>query len=329
MNIVTNVVQKKSVAMYALVFVLGGLFTVVALNMKAVMSTCNQSYNLLNPNIRCKDVLQQGEWDYEPLRDQLSLLKSKVKEEGKISHLSIYFRDLTHGPRFGIGEYDKFHPASLTKVPVMIALLHEADIDPNVLNKKLSYSGSLNVVENVEQPDETIKPHTLYTIRELIEKMILYSDNYSYKLLIQDINSKPPLLAYFTFRDLDVLRMMLAPEADYVSIQSYANLFAILYNTGYLSKNNSQFALELLSQTTFDEGLTAGVPKGTIVANKFGRRTLENEDDQLHDCGIVYHPQMPYILCVMTSGPDYEEQKTAIATVSRLVYDSVSALHLN
>jgi len=27
---------------------------------------------------------------------------------------------------------------------------------------------------------------------------------------------------------------------------------------------------------------------------------------QLHDCGIVYYPETPYLLCVMTKGWNFE-----------------------
>jgi beta-lactamase class A len=291
------------------------------------LPSCNRAFDLLSPSRRCNDALQLGEWDYEPMRARLSDAASALRQEGKISEISIYFRDLTNGPRFRIGEYAGFQPASLVKLPVMIALLHEADVDPSVLDVPLSFSGSLGVNDNVEESGETIQPDVTYTVRELIEKMIVYSDNQSYKLLMRHMNEQPPILAYLAFRDLNVLRMMTAPNADVVSILPYGDLFAVLYNTGYLSRPSSQRALELLSRSTFDEGIVAGTPEGTVVAHKFGRRVLEDADDQLHDCGIVYHPKAAYVLCVMTSGPSYREQKNAIAEVSRIVYDGVSEEH--
>lgn len=327
MNLLSNQFQRRALIRYVLVFVLGALMVLGAQMLWTRFQSCNQHYDLLNSAFRCDTLIQQGEWDYEPLRDELSAKKSEYKASGKLSHVSIYFRDLTHGPRFGIGEYDKFQPASLLKLPVLIAFLHAADLDPNMLNKTLSFSGALNVNENVEESYETIKPNTPYTIQELLTKMIVYSDNFSYKLLTQELNEEGKRLAYFTFRDLDVLQMMLTPKADFISIQSYGTLFAILYNTGYLSREMSQFALEILSQTTFKDGLVAGVPENIRVAHKFGRRVLQTEDDQLHDCGIVYHPKMAYILCVMTSGAEYSNQKSAIAEVSHIVYEAVSSQH--
>ena len=318
--------RVRRVLLYLCVFVLGALALFVMQRLSNTYAPCHQQYNLLSSTKRCADEMQQGEWDYEPLRDALSTKKEALKSTKALTHISIYFRDLDHGPRFGIGEYDKFQPASLTKVPVLIAFLHLADLDPSILSKTLSFTGTLAVNDNVEMSDETIRPNTPYTIRELLTKMIVYSDNYSYKLLTRELNSSPKVVAYYTFRDLDILRMMMAPKSDFVSIQSYATLFAVLHGTGYLSKDMSQFALELLSNTTFNEGLVAGVPKGIRVAHKFGHRILKGED-QLHDCGIIYHPDMTYLLCILTTGSSYENEKAAIRDVSQMVFDAVSSLH--
>lgn len=326
MNISEDLWRKRAFLSYLLAFVLGCLFLFLAQTLWTFLTFCHGKDNLLNPRLPCEGSIEQGEWDYEPLRDVLTSKKAKLKAGKKVSHISIYFRDLTHGPRFGIGEYDKFHPASLSKVPVLIAVLHEADRDPSLLDRTLSFSGTITAPENTHTTDTTIVPNTPYTIRELLRKMIVYSDNFSYVLLVQHLNTPAALSAYYTFRDLDILRMMLAPKADYVSIQSYGNLFAVLYSTGYLSKDMSQFALELLSQTTYKDGLAAGVPENVLVAHKFGYRDLTKAESQLHDCGIVYHPWAPYILCVMTSGFDVQTEAAVIADVSRTVYDAVSSL---
>ncbi len=329
MHLSADRLSKSRILQYLWVFLLGALCLFAAQTAWTRMTSCHETYDLLNPTLLCADVITQGEWDYEPLRDELARKKFELKAAGKLSHISIYFRDLNHGPRFGIGEYDKFQPASLVKLPVMIAFLHEADRNPEILNQTLSYTGAIKTSQNIDGSDETIKPDTPYSIRELLRKMIVYSDNYSSLLLVHTLNATPPPMAYHTFKDLDVLSMMLAPEADEVSIQSYANLFAILYNTGYLSKTSSQFALDLLSQTTFKDALVAGVPQNVRVAHKFGYRILSETESQLHDCGIVYHPATSYVLCVMTSGRDLGTEESVIADISMLVYNTISSLHLN
>jgi hypothetical protein len=42
---------------------------------------------------------------------------------------------------------------------------------------------------------------------------------------------------------------------------------------------------------------------------------------QLHDCGIVYFPDNPYIICVMTRGDDVNELAPVVAHISKMVYD--------
>ena len=310
---------------HVLAFSFGALILLGLLNVNAWNTTCSRDFDLLNPELQCDKGFKEGVWDYEPLRDALTAKKLAYKAAGTVSHLSIYFRDLNNGPRFGIGEYDKFHPASLRKLPVLIAYLHMADLNPAILDQTTSFSEALKTSPNIEESEQTIKPNTPYTVRELLTKMIVYSDNSSFTLLVNELNTSPPVLPYSTFRDLDILRMMLDPNGDYVSIQNYANLFPVLYNTGYLSKEMSQYALELLSQVTYKEGLVAGVPPDTRVAHKFGQRYVGKETE-LHDCGIVYHPEAAYVLCVMTSGRNFDRQKSVIADVSRTVYDAVTSV---
>lgn len=312
----------KRVPIYAAVFALGAVIALGADALWHRYEPCHQTYDLLSPVRRCNDSLPQGEWNYEPLRDRLSAMKDQLKARGDVTHMSVYFQDLDHGPRFGIGEYDKFRPASLIKLPLLLLFLHAADIDPAIFDKTLSYTVALNTEDNIEETAETIQPDTPYTIRELLTKMIVYSDNRSYVLLLREMNNQPDL-AYKTFQDLDTLQMMLQTDETYVSISSYAKLFAILYNISYLSKDMSQYGLELLSQATFKEGITKGVPDTQRVAHKFGYAVIDGEG-QLHDCGIVYHPKMAYILCVLTTGADTNKANAAIIDISKTVYDAVS-----
>ncbi len=291
-------------------------------NVVGQANSCNEKYRLLNPARRCGSTLPQGEWNYEHLRDALTAKTDALTASGALSHISVYFQDLDHGPRFGIGEYDKFLPASLMKLPVLIFFLHAADLEPGILNKPLSFTGKLDVTDNVDSEDQTIQPDTPYTIRDMLTKMIKYSDNRSYLVLLREMNALSEETAYTTFQDLDILDMMVESKETYVSISAYAKLFGVLYSTSYLSKDMSQFALELLSETTFTQGIQAGVPSDLRVAHKFGYTNIDG--GQLHDCGIVYHPKMAYILCVLTSGPDQDKANAAIRDMSRMVYDAVS-----
>jgi beta-lactamase class A len=293
----------------------------------ASLISCHETYDLLNPTLPCGDSQRRSEWEYEHMRKSIIAAIAAMENAGMAKHVSVYFRELDNGPRFGVEEYEQFYPASLLKVPDMIAILHAADRQPSLLDETLVSPASLSAVANVEQPEQTIQPNTSYTVRELLQKMIAYSDNDSKNLLVQKLNSMPPPTVRDTFLDLGVMPMMNG-STNYVSIQSYAYLFSVLYNAGYLSKEMSQYALDLLSQSTYEDGLEAGVPANVRVAHKFGYRILPNGEHQLHDCGIIYHPSTSYVLCIMTSGPAIESDASAIAAISRLMYDQITSLHL-
>jgi beta-lactamase class A len=102
---------------------------------------------------------------------------------------------------------------------------------------------------------------------------------------------------------------------------TYSRFFRVLYNSTYLSRTMSEYALELLSRGSFSDGLPAGVPNGVLVAHQFGERTHPATGErQLHDCGIVYAPTRPYLLCVMTRGKEFKQLASVISDISREVY---------
>jgi hypothetical protein len=85
--------------------------------------------------------------------------------------------------------------------------------------------------------------------------------------------------------------------------RTYGTLFRVLFNSTWFSRPESEWALDVLASARFQRGIRAGVPPGVTVASKYGvhadpRRPLDGV--QLHECGIVYAPRAPYVLCAMT-----------------------------
>ena len=67
-----------------------------------------------------------------------------------------------------------------------------------------------------------------------------------------------------------------------------------------------------------------------IDTRSFGEHTQQYSDgnvlfSDLHDCGIIYHPEHPYFLCVMTQGPSIEMLEGVIARISEKVFDFVDS----
>jgi beta-lactamase class A len=250
-------------------------------------------------------------------------VQKKIDEtikSGKTLHVSVYFRDLDNGPWFGIGEKELFSPASLLKVPLLMGWLKEAEKNPGILQKKITYKG-----ENFNaNKDETIRAVVeaeygkTYTAEDLLDLMIAYSDNNAL-LLLGNVG--------WSFSEQVYNKIGLtAPEFSenyQLSVQDYASFFRILFNASYLNREMSNKALDMLASSDFRRGLVAGVPEDIKVAHKFGERTTP-EGRQLHDCGIVYYPNNPYLLCVMTKGANMEDLISVVSGVSRLVFDEVA-----
>lgn len=278
-------------------------------------------YRFINPLLECEAAPGPYNKELKNFKYKINELVNSKLSNRMASHISVYFRDLNNGPWFGINEKEDFSPASLLKIPVMISLLKRAESDPQTLERTIKYEAPIYILPQDVEPKEVIRIGESYTIKDLIYRMIVYSDNEAKNLLILDMDQD---LLNKTYLDLSIDIPNVRNPEDFMSVKSYASFFRILYNASYLNKEMSEFALEILSNADFKDGLIAGVPKGTLVAQKFGERSF-NGIKQLHDCGIVYHKDHPYLLCVMTRGENFKQLANIIKDISFLVYSEVDS----
>jgi beta-lactamase class A len=146
--------------------------------------------------------------------------------------------------------------------------------------------------------------------------MVVFSDNDAMQLLINLLGEGN---IRKTLSRMGVVETHLW-EPDSVSVKEYGGFFRVLFNASLVDRDLSEKALSWLAEVDYGEGLVKHLPKNVKVAHKFGERDFGGAQ-QLHDCGIVYHPQRPYLLCVMTRGESREKLAPLIAEASRLVYE--------
>lgn len=278
-------------------------------------------YKFISPLLEC----EAGKDAYKliglnPVQVGVNSFVEGEKEKGAIADAAIYFRDLNNGPWFGVNEHASFSPASLLKLPVMMAYFKKAEDDPALLSKKVKYEAKDVLLGQDFAPTTSIVKGESYTISDLIERMMVYSDNAA--LTILEDNIEPAQIDEVTL-DLGVETATDTTPLNFMSVKGYAGLFRILYNASYLEKSYSEKALEIMSRSEFRNGIVAGVPKGIIVSHKFGERQLDANSVQLHDCGIVYRPKSPYLLCIMTKGTDFGRLSQFISQTSRMVYEGI------
>lgn len=260
----------------------------------------------------------------EPLSFKYKLTKYvKSRTDGvNIRSISVYFRDLNDGPWFGVNEDKEFNPASMMKVPVMIAWLKRAEKNSNVLKQTFLYDGAIDMsTVQRHKPRLTLVAGRRYPVETLLEYMMSYSDNNATALLYNNMTAEElnnVLVGMDASNRVD-------NENNSIAVHGYSGFFRILYNASFLNREMSEKALQLLSKEDFPQGISAGVPKGVAVAAKFGEfeSGTNGEEKQLHEFGIVYHPQGAYILGVMTMGNSFELQAEIIRNISALIYHEV------
>ena len=295
---------------------------------------CIRQFEYLNPRLECGEKPKIDKSSYLLFENRLKEKLDLIKKSGTADLVSVYFRDLQSGPIFGVDEDIKFIPASLLKLPTMMAYFHIAEGDDSFLDRTLAYdpeaADKLNPLKQYVFPEETIKPDKPYKIYELIERMISNSDNAAMNVLYNYmVNSYSPNINLISevFKDFGLAEPNSDLTEETMSARTYSSFFRILYNSSYLSNEYSDLALKYLSETKYQGGLRRGVPDGVTITHKIGERSMAGRL-QLHDCGIIYYPDNPYLLCVMTAGSDFSKLDEIISTISGLVYEEVDSRKL-
>lgn len=287
-------------------------------------SADHTGYKFVNPLLDCDlgpKFISQG--SIYPFPDALNKTIDGEHNAGHISKASVYFRDLDNGAHFSINEGLTFKPASLLKVPLAMLIMHEADKNPALLQQQVTYTGEGEDFSQHFPPEQAPIKGATYTISQLMDYMVLYSDNGATMALFKVVQSE-----YFD----EIFKMLGIPvtqddvNGNFISVKQYSTFLRILFNASYDSADSSEQILKAMSQTTFTQGLRAGVPNNVVVSHKFGEAVdPDTKEDELHDCGIIYYPNKPYLLCVSVRGNDYDDMAATIAAISQTTYQEVDS----
>src|SRR3989344_1336715 len=326
----TSILRYSLLASMVLFGLLLGIFTEKYLFNS---DSCKSGFMFINREIRCSKQYRIDKHEYVAVRSKINDYLERERYDKKLTRFSVYFRDLDNGPTFGINENDDFVPASLLKLPLAITYFELYEEDPTLFEKKLSFNWKDETsLSTFYKPSRQMDPDTDYTIEELVFRMLAHSDNVAYYGLLSHLKEIDPNkdLLLQTFRELGIIDPQgFSDETIYT--KQYASILRGLYNASHLSIESSEKILSILSQSDFNQGIVSGVKDGTIVAHKFGERSFNatSQSKELHDCGVVYYPDNPYLLCVMTEGFDFSALSDVIKTVSKMVYEEVDSRKIN
>jgi len=283
----------------------------------------DNKYKYINPLLECEGAAISQSTNLNSLKEELETTIREATEKKEITIAAVYYRDLNNGPWFSIEATEQFAPASLLKVPLLMAYLKQSELTPEILEETIIAASFDYEKEQNVLPEKQLIAGQSYSIKELIEQAIIYSDNYAYYILMQSIDDTLMDQMYADMGMVIKKGTNTPAGGDIISVREYSSFFRVLFNASYLNRENSEYALGLLAKSAYDQGLTKYLPN-VEVSHKFGERHYEqNGETQLHDCGIVYMPQEPYLLCIMTTGTDLDTQANIVGRLSEQVYNYI------
>src|SRR3989344_4339533 len=216
-------------------------------------SAGGDQYNLLNPArkfIKQEDLIV----NFQPLRDYLN---DKYEVD---KNVSIYFEYLSTGANISLNKDAEFCPASLLKVPVAMTVAKKIE------KGEWKWTNELVLLST----DKDDKFGTLYkepsdsthTIEELVGRSLSDSDNTAHFMLVRNLEMEEMRDVY----DHMGLGGFLETEGS-LSAKRYSVIFRSLYNSSYLSENNSQKLLLYLSQSPYNEFIESALPENIIFSH--------------------------------------------------------------
>lgn len=158
--------------------------------------------------------------------------------------------------------------ASLIKLPVVAAFYHQVEEGEYSLDDELAGS----------------------TMGQLAGISLSHSDNDAWQALQKEIGE-----ARINSLMLDWGMTDTSLEDNISTAEDIGLFFSKLYQGRILSEEYKNRMLEDLTNTIYEEQIPAGVPKGIRVAHKVGYL-----NDVVSDAAIVYFPDNPYVLVIMS-----------------------------
>ena len=297
-----------------------------AFQTRQLRNECRKNYPFTSGNLGCVTFDANSD-RIHTLDAKLDAATSVYIQDGKATRVSIFVRDLMSQQWAGSNENEVYAPASLMKLPLVMAYYKIGELDPSIFSETIAYANAPAISNSGLQdfvPVDPIVPGQTYTVQDLVGHMITNSDNAAADLLYTHIN---PDVFNQTAIDLGIKIPTNSSTIDFVTTKTYASIIRMLYNSSYLNRASSEKVLSLMSTTAF-KGIAQAVPEGIVVAHKFGERQVDDPNGsaslrELHDCGIVYKDPNPYIICIMTEGRDFTDLLDVVKNLSAIVFQNI------
>jgi len=273
---------------------------------------------------------------------EISLYRNvlKLKKEHDLENLGISFFDEETTLQWAYNGDHYFHAASTMKLAVLLAVFRQVEHGELSLDSDVHVRNRFTSIVNQEpfmldlarDADPNVYGHLgkTLTIRELAYFMITMSSNLATNLLVEvvGITTIQQSLDELGIHGVRVLRGVEDQRAfeaglnNEVTANGLLSLLRVIADCKAYSKNACDEMLKILLDQQYRSGIPAGLPKAARVAHKTGNISTVH-----HDAGIVYlENRQPYVLVILTQFAAETGRGSAVADVSRDIFNTISGL---
>ncbi|HEX6881405.1 MAG TPA: serine hydrolase [Terriglobales bacterium] len=237
--------------------------------------------------------------------------------------IGITIRDLTDGRELAINADDVFPTASSIKIALLAELYRQSQTGQGAKLGDLYTVRKEDVVPDSAVMENLTPNVTRVTNRDLAGMVVAVSDNSATNVLIDRVgmDNVNRMLDSLGLHQMRLRRKMMDLEAakqgreNISTPRDMAALLEALYRGKVLNKESTDDFFKLLS-TGKDSQIPRLIPEGVRIANKPGALAGVRNDN-----GIVFVPNRPFVISVMTSyAHDERAAEQAISRVAEIAY---------
>lgn len=262
----------------------------------------------------------------------------KIKRDHDLVNLGISFYDAETTIQWSYNADHYFHAASTMKLAVLLGVFRQIDRAELDLHAPVHIRNRFTSIVNQEpymldlgrDADPDVYGHLgkTLTVRELAYWMITKSSNLATNLLVDVIGIHTIQLALDEL-DIDGVRVLRGVEDsrafdaglnNEVTAHGLLKLLRLIADGKAYSQKVCDEMLDIMLEQQYRSGIPAGLPKAARVAHKTGNISTVH-----HDAGIVYlEERKPYVLVILTQFNPENGRGTAVADVSRDIFNTLA-----
>lgn len=275
-------------------------------------------------------------------RAEISLYQSvqEIKQSHGLVELGIAFYDYETTLQWAFNADAWFHAASTMKLAVLLGVYRMVergeltlDAPVHVRNKFTSIAGQKPYMLDINRDsDPELYRHLGRTmpVKQLAYQMITTSSNFATNLLVDvvGVETIQAALAELGIEGVTVLRGVEDQAAfdaglnNVVTANGLLRMLRRIADGQAFSEAASRQMLDIMHDQQLKGGIPAGLPEAARVAHKTGNIATVH-----HDAGIVYlEDRKPYVLVILTRFDQASPKSTAVADVSRDIYECLAGI---